>query len=348
MPRKRIRTTNNRSYSSETLKQACKEVLENSRSVRNVAIQFGLPRITLKRYVDKCRDHDLGTVNFRPSNEHLMVFSQDKELLLKKYLQEACNIHYGLSAKQGRRLAYEFAVANNKTIKESWIRDGMAGREWMFNFMGRHRLSLRTPEQTSLSRATSFNKENVQAFFKNLRELKNRYKLHANYVYNLDETGVTTVHKPPKVLASTGKRSVGQMTSAERGVLVTLVAIIGATGRYVPPYFIFPRVHFKDNMLHGAPTGSKGAATPSGWMRSELFLPVLQHFAQHERPSKEHPKLMIIDNHESHLSITALDFAKENGIILLTLPPHCSHKLQPLDVAVLKKCLVKKILWCRL
>jgi hypothetical protein len=30
----------------------------------------------------------------------------------------------------------------------------------------------------------------------------------------------------------------------------------------------------------------------------------------------------------------ALDFCKKNGIVLLSFPPHCTHKLQPLDRAV--------------
>ncbi|KZS02388.1 Uncharacterized protein APZ42_000591, partial [Daphnia magna] len=30
----------------------------------------------------------------------------------------------------------------------------------------------------------------------------------------------------------------------------------------------------------------------------------------------------------------SVKYAKDNGIILLTFPPHCSHKLQPLDVSV--------------
>lgn len=43
---------------------------------------------------------------------------------------------------------------------------------------------------------------------------------------------------------------------------------------------------------------------------------------------------MILDNHDSHLSIDALDYAKDNGIVMLTIPPHCSHKVQPLDCTV--------------
>lgn len=41
-----------------------------------------------------------------------------------------------------------------------------------------------------------------------------------------------------------------------------------------------------------------------------------------------------MDNHSSHLSIAAIDFCKSNGIVMLTFPPHCSHKLQPLDRSV--------------
>lgn len=41
-----------------------------------------------------------------------------------------------------------------------------------------------------------------------------------------------------------------------------------------------------------------------------------------------------LDIHASHLYIKVLDFCKENGVILLSFPPHTSHRLQPLDVSV--------------
>ncbi|KAI9550689.1 hypothetical protein GHT06_006128 [Daphnia sinensis] len=41
-----------------------------------------------------------------------------------------------------------------------------------------------------------------------------------------------------------------------------------------------------------------------------------------------------MDNHSNHIEFPVVKYAKDNGIILLTFPPHCSHKLQPLDVAV--------------
>ena len=44
--------------------------------------------------------------------------------------------------------------------------------------------------------------------------------------------------------------------------------------------------------------------------------------------------LLLLDNHHSHVTLETIDYAKEHGIVLLSFPPHCSHKLQPLDRAV--------------
>lgn len=50
--------------------------------------------------------------------------------------------------------------------------------------------------------------------------------------------------------------------------------------------------------------------------------------------SKQLPKLLLLDNHSSPLSIDALDFLVDNGLTLLSFPLNCSHCLQPLDVSV--------------
>ena len=97
---------------------------------------------------------------------------------------------------------------------------------------------------------------------------------------------------------------------------------------------MFPRVHFKDHFIKCGPSCCIGSAHSSGWMTSDNFLVFIKHFVQVVKCTKEHPVLLLLDNHDSHTSIQTIDFCKENGVVLLSFPPHCSHKLQPLDRSV--------------
>ena len=60
----------------------------------------------------------------------------------------------------------------------------------------------------------------------------------------------------------------------------------------------------------------------------------MQHFVKYAKPSAIQPLLLILDNCSSHVDLSVIDFAKEHHITLLSFPPHCSHRLQPLDVSV--------------
>ncbi len=148
---------------------------------------------------------------------------------------------------------------------------------------------------------------------------------------------MTTVQDPKGVIASRGKKQVGSITAQERGELVTYVGTISASGASIPPLFIFPRAKYNDSWTVSGPPGCIGCAgrSGSGWMTCDIFSQVyLPHFLKHAKATKDNPVLLILDNHQSHISIDSLSFAKANGIHMLTLPPHCSHKLQPLDKAV--------------
>ena len=53
--------------------------------------------------------------------------------------------------------------------------------------------------------------------------------------------------------------------------------------------------------------------------------------------SKASPVLLILDGHTTHTkSLATIDYARENGIVILSLPPHTSHKLQPLNRSFFK------------
>ena len=147
--------------------------------------------------------------------------------------------------------------------------------------------------------------------------------------------GITTVQKPDRVIARKGIKQVGAVTSAERGTLVTIALAVNGIGNSTPsPIFVFPRKNFKEHFMRGAPVGSIGCANGSGWMQHDDFLLFLKHFVKMVRPSVYSPVLLIMDNHDSHLHIDNIDYCKDHGIVLLTVQPHTSHRLQPLDRSV--------------
>ena len=66
-------------------------------------------------------------------------------------------------------------------------------------------------------------------------------------------------------------------------------------------------------------------------MNTEPFITWLKHFRDFVKPTETDPAILILDNHILHCSLEAIMYARENFIVLLTLPPHSSHKMQPLD-----------------
>jgi hypothetical protein len=336
MVRNRKRKTNRVQVLEEDMKRAVERVLAGE-GVRRVALMEGINRQTLSRYVKKVRksQNENREVTYTSSFATRQIFTPADEEILTEYLLESSRMCYGLTPADVRSLAYDLAVKNEKTIPESWQRDKKAGKDWLTGFLKSHRnLSIRSPEATSLSRVTSFNETNVKEFFDKLEEVMNRHQFPPQAIWNLDETGCTTVQKPCKVVAQTGLKQVAQVTSAERGTLVTVCSVINALGNFLPPAVIFPRVHFKNVMINGCPPGTLGLAKQSGWMTSDNFLLVLEHIVTHVKCSIASSVLLVMDNHETHVNIEVIDFCRRSGIVILTFPPHCSHRLQPLDRTV--------------
>jgi len=293
MPRTNKRKTDRASYSSTDILEAVKKVTEEGSKVRRVAKDTGIDRMTLTRYIKKYNRPSgsghgeagsagqLGPVGYWGNRK---IFTDEEETLLTEYLKQSCQMYFGLTSEEVRKLAYEFAIKNNKDVPFNWMEKNVAGIDWFQAFMKRHKeISLRQPESTSIARASSFNEVNVSKFFDLLEDVKSRYSFQAKDIFNIDETGCMTVQQSGKVVAPTGAKQVGALSSAERGQTVTLCCAVSAAGQSLPPMFIFPRVHFKDNFIRDGPTGCIGTAHPSGWMTGDGFLRFIKHFVNHVR-----------------------------------------------------------------
>lgn len=327
------RKTKRATQSQDVYELASAEVLENKTSIRKAAKTFNLCHVSLYRYVKKKKNNKSLSVGYVKPR---LVFQEEEETKISQYLLTCSNIYFGLLPLEVRKLAYQCALMiEAKNLPPSWRENESAGLDWFKNFMKRNPgLSLRTPEATSLSRATSFNKTNVQDFFKKLTDVMGKYEFAPSRIYNIDETGVTTVQKPKKIVAPRGQKQVGAITSAERGTLVTLACAVNALGNSIPPMFVFPRLRYTDIFVRYGPPECIGAGNSSGWMTEKEFILFLDHFIKFVKPSEQEPVLLLLDNHHSHVNIAVVKKAKENHVVMLSFPPHCSHNLQPLDVGV--------------
>ncbi|XP_051244566.1 uncharacterized protein LOC127356649 [Dicentrarchus labrax] len=325
MPRVYKRKTS-RGAAADVLERATSEVREG-KSVRAAAKDARIDRMTLKRFIDQKENVPLKKTGYDGVTEAKRILSDGMESELAKHIKNLADQFHGLTTLKCRELAYEFAKRNNIPVPDSWSREERAGVDWLELFKNRQHLSCRTPEATT-------QQHNVTVFFDQLASLMERYKFPPNRIYKMDETGVTTVQKPKHIVTQTGKKQVGAVTCGERGELVTVVSAVNATGNTIPPMFIFPGVEYHEHFIRGAPTGSIGTATKSGRVNEEVFCVYLERVIQQTDCSKDRPLLLILDNRSAHVSLKSVEMARDNGIVMLTLPPRTSHKMQPLDVSL--------------
>ncbi|CAB4013632.1 tigger transposable element-derived 6-like [Paramuricea clavata] len=100
---------------------------------------------------------------------------------------------------------------------------------------------------------------------------------------------------------------------------------------------IFKRKRNRPELVDHAPAGTIGRCSPNGWIDADLFLDYLKHFVTFTKCSKDSPVLLILDGHKTHTKIlSTIEYARDNGVVILSLPPHTSHKLQPLDRSFFK------------
>lgn len=107
--------------------------------------------------------------------------------------------------------------------------------------------------------------------------------------------------------------------SRERGQTTTLVY---CTARdFVSPIFIFKRERMNNALEKNGPIDTIYHCSKSGWIREDLLLEWLKHFAQCVYASKENPVLVVSENRFTN----SYQFCRENGIVLVLLPPHTLH-----------------------
>jgi hypothetical protein len=121
---------------------------------------------------------------------------------------------------------------------------------------------------------------------------------------------------------------------------LSVLVCINAAGLSIPSFYIFRGKRFRQNYIENCEVGATMAMQPRAWMTSYLFSAWISHFIESVRRvgsiSPERRHLLILDGHNSHVTLEVVQEAKSVGLDLLTLPSHTSYALQPLDVVVFR------------
>jgi len=220
-------------WTDESMKAAVVSVVNETLGLREASRVCNIPVETIRRRVN--RSVRMGC---KPGPTTVLTDEEDK---LVSYLISMADMGNGIKRDTVMEMAFMIA---EKTHKDHPFTDGKAGRAWFEGFLRRHpKLTIRSPQALLYNRAICANRETVDEFFGKLGSIYGRLDLISKpmLIFNCDETDISIVHKPGKVLAELGRRNVYAVTSAEREKAHTILSCVSASRYVLPPMMIYPR-----------------------------------------------------------------------------------------------------------
>ncbi|XP_049878885.1 uncharacterized protein LOC126375862 [Pectinophora gossypiella] len=328
--RKSLRATR---YTKEDLETAVNKV-RNKELTNYAASQiYGIPTSTLH---DRVRgrtgilSHTLG----RPP-----AIPMEMEARLANCLRILEKWGWGLSKEEVLDLTSSFIKQNGLQTPFNNDRPGDA---WFLEFRKRHNLSVKTPQPVEYLRKRMTDPFIIYEYF-NL--LKNELTgLDSKRIWNLDESSITLDPTKTKVVGGVGLPCT-RTTAGTGKEHVTVLTTVNAAGEKLNPLIVFKGKNvYEQWMADRNPEHDfelSYAASKKGWMEKDIFFNYMEKVVI-PNLGQERPVLIIYDGHVSHVDEKVITLAAAHDVTILKLPPHTSHLLQPLDLAVFKSF---KSLW---
>ena len=166
---------------------------------------------------------------------------------------------------------------------------------------------------------------------------KYKYNIKNENVYNINEKGMLQgiIGKMKVIILKHKKKQ--YMTEPGNCEWVTLIESISLIPcrRRLQPWIIFKgKQHIKQQST--IYLEAHIALSDKGWTDNKLGYKQLERcFKPQTRPNNpDEQRLLIIDGYASHVTTKAIRFCLSKNIILLCLPAHSTHILQPLNVGI--------------
>ena len=266
--------------------------------------------------------------------ENMKLLSTVQEEHLLKYIHKLCDRGLPPSRSMIRNFAAQIA---QKSV----------GLNWADRFVKNHNVELISHYATALDRqrfkADSPFKYNL--YFELLKQKIVDYNIDSRYIYNMDEKGflIRVLLKVKRIFSREAWEAGRLKNIIQDGnrEWITTIACICADGTSLSPALIYQAIsgNIQDTWLQDfslAEHETFFTSTPSGWTNNDVGLAWLKQVFDRETKAKARSswRLLILDGHGSHVTMDFIEYCDNNKILLMILPPHSTHTLQPLDVGM--------------
>ncbi|KAH8927024.1 DDE-domain-containing protein, partial [Atractiella rhizophila] len=223
------------------------------------------------------------------------------------------------------------------------------GHGWYYCFMKRNGKTIKSfiANPLDLKRAEAFNRRNVQSYYDLLEKKIEEYGLLAEDITNMDEKGLQLGggrKMGMRRVIGPAERQAIYRAKSDKLELITLIECISASGQSLNPLFIFSGKRYQKGWLQGGVLLTikllSVAVSENGWtdeVLGYLWFTLVYVPWVNSRADPRRPCLLIVDGHGSYSSALIIRYVWEhlhNTVHIICLPPHTTHKLQPLDVGV--------------
>ncbi|XP_069002783.1 uncharacterized protein [Embiotoca jacksoni] len=310
-------------WTEEAMERALIEVKAGRCTVRQAAKEFAVPKSSLG-------DRVSGRVTpGSRSGPAQLITSADEELLVEFSIYMS---KHGFPLTKQQLVSFASSIYKRQHRRVAFSK---LGQTWWLNFRKRQEknITIQPADNVVRGRTVCVRKEAVDTFFHLLSTVVDAHGLRdkPHQIFNCNETGFQLGRKRVILPKSA---SLGYKPAPGSRDHISVLACFSAAGEDVAPFIIYSKAYpggvcYKTQ----GPLNALYGWSDSGCINSDLFKKWFpKHFLVHA--PKERPLLLIFDGHRSPVSLEVVESARKEDVILLCIPPHCSHILQPLDAGL--------------
>ena len=263
------------------------------------------------------------------------AISPQQELELVRYIKTLTERGLPPTREMIRNFSSEVA---HQQLSESWVT----------RFINRHKIHLISKWTSAMDRTRHLadSESKYRLYFELLHQKITEYHLEARDIYNIDEKGflIGLIGRSKRIFSRRQWEKKEVRASLQDGSreFLTVLACCCADGSSLPPSLIYAAVNgaIRSSWVEDIKAGEHEvfvSSSPTGWSNNDVGLAWLEQvFDRYTKQRSGRWRLLILDGHGSHVTMEFIKYCDRHRILLMILPPHSTHTLQPLDVVLFK------------